>query len=189
MPNRRVSNRTNELLRRLTIVLLMAGLTGCGREDFADLKSYVAEVKARQKGAIEPLPEIKTVEPFVFNADELRDPFIQAEKIEPQEEAKAEGGLRPDTARPKEELESYELDTLRMVGTVNLNGVLWGLVKASDGTIHRVRTGNYMGRNFGKIIRIKEDQIELLEIIPDGTGSWRERKASLELAEASGEKK
>ncbi len=168
---------------------LCIGLVGCGQDDFADLRAYVAEVKQRQKGAMEPLPEIKTVEPFVFNADDLRNPFVPDEKSEAQEEVKAANGLRPDTTRPKEELESYELDTLRFVGTVNLNNTLWGLVKANDGTIHRVRAGNYIGRNFGKIIRIRDDQIELIEIIPDSPGTWRERKASLDLAEASGEKR
>ena len=73
-----------------------------------------------------------------------------------------------------------------MVGTINQQGHLWGLVKASDGTIHRVRVGNYIGRNYGKIIRIKDGQIEMLEIIPDSPGGWRERKAALELTEASG---
>ncbi|HYE36274.1 pilus assembly protein PilP [Methylocaldum sp.] len=152
------------------------------------MQAYVAEVKARQKGAVEPLPEIKTVEPFVFNPEDLRDPFIIDEKTQESEEAKVESGIRPDTNRPKEELESYELDTLRMVGTVDRQGALWGLVKASDGTIHRVRAGNHMGKNFGKIINIKENLIELVEIISDSPGAWRERKAALDLAEV-GEKK
>jgi type IV pilus assembly protein PilP len=181
--------RRRSSFKCLTILCVAAGLSACAGDDLADLKSYVAEVKARQKSAVEPLPEIKTVEPFVFNAEDMRDPFVPSEKAEQQEEVKAENGIRPDTARAKEELESYELDTLRFVGTVNLNNALWGLIRASDGTIHRVHAGNYMGRNFGKIIRIKEDQIELLEIIPDSPGAWRERKASLDLAEASGEKR
>jgi type IV pilus assembly protein PilP len=177
-------------LRHLFVWVLLAGLTACGdNDDIADLRSYVAEVKARQKSSVEPLPEIKTVEPYVFNPEDLHDPFVQVEKAQPIEDVKAESGIRPDTTRPREELESYDLDALRMVGTVYRADALWALVKAGDGTIHRVKTGNYMGRNFGKILRVKEDQIELLEIIPDTPGTWRERKASLDLAEASGGKK
>lgn len=171
------------------IVSMAAMLTACGDNNLSDLHEWVASVKKQQKGNLEPLPEIKTVEPFVFRPEDLRDPFIQTEKAEQQEETKGDNGIHPDTARAKEELESYELDSLRMVGTINQNNVLWGLVKAIDGTIHRVHVGNYMGRNFGKIIRIKEGQIELLEIIPDSPGGWRERKASLDLTEASGGKK
>lgn len=151
----------------------------------ADLRTYVSEVKSRHKGTVEALPEVKTVEPFVFIAEDLRDPFVPDEKsLEPEEE-KVESGIRPDTSRAREELESYDLDSLRMVGTVNQQGSLWGLIKANDGTIHRVRTGNYMGKNYGRVINIKENLIELVEIVSDSPGAWHERKAGLDLAEAA----
>jgi type IV pilus assembly protein PilP len=60
---------------------------------------------------------------------------------------------------------------------------LWGLVKASDGTIHRVQVGNYMGKNYGKIINISTDKIDLMEIVPDQPGTWREQQTSLMLTE------
>lgn len=173
----------------LVILFLISNLPSCTSNNMGDLQEWVSGIKKRQKGSVEPLPEIKTVEPFVFKPEEIRDPFVQNEKTEQQEEARGDNGIHPDTTRAKEDLESYELDTLRMVGTINQNGILWGLVKAVDGTIHRVRTGNYLGRNFGKIIRIKEGQIELLEIIPDSPSGWRERKAALDLTEAAGGKK
>lgn len=174
--------------RYLSIILMVWGIVGCSDSDNRDLQKFVADVKARPKSPIDPLPEIKTVEPFIFSAENLRNPFEPTERIQ-ETEAKVENGIRPDTARPREELESYELDSLRMVGTVDQSQTLWGLIRAADGTIHRVRVGNHLGRNFGQIIRIKEDQIELLEIVPDSPGTWRERKASLDLAEASGERK
>lgn len=190
MPSGRIFQTRRAAIARAFIPCLAAAfLSACGDSDLSDLETYAAEVESRQKGAVEPLPEIKTVTPFLFNGEELRDPFMQTAKVEPTEEVKSDNGIRPDTTRAKEELESYELDSLRMVGTVTLDNVLWGLVKANDGTIHRVRAGNYMGRNFGKIIRVKEGQIELLEIIPDTPGTWRERKASLDMAEAGGDSK
>ncbi|BBA37240.1 Tfp pilus assembly protein PilP [Methylocaldum marinum] len=174
--------------RLLVSWLVALGISGCAGNDLTDLEAYVAEVKARQKGSVEPLPEIKTVEPFVFNPEDLRDPFIIDDNVQETVEARIGNGIRPDIKRPKEELESYELDTLRMVGTVNRHGVLWGLVKAGDGTIHRVRAGNHMGKNFGKIVNIKESIIELVEIISESPGAWRERKAALDLAEVGGKK-
>jgi type IV pilus assembly protein PilP len=186
---RRSNHDRPAYLKCCAFLLMAATLSSCGENDSNDLKDWVNSVNQRQKGVVEPLPEIKTVEPFVFKPDELRDPFIQNIKVEQTEEAKGDNGIHPDTARSREELESFELDTLRMVGTIYQSASLWGLVKAFDGTIHRVRVGNYLGRNFGKIIRIKEGQIELLEIIPDTAGGWRERKASLELTEAASGKK
>lgn len=164
----------------------VASLVGCSPDDYSDLTTYIAEVKARPKGIIPPLPEIKVVEPFIFKPEGLRDPFSP---IEPEISAESTGtagggGIKPDLTRQKEELELFSLDTLRMVGTLAMKADLWGLIRANDGTIHRVRVGNYMGKNYGKIIRITEDRIELMEIVPDQQpGTWREQQASLALTE------
>ncbi|MGR9116634.1 MAG: pilus assembly protein PilP [Gammaproteobacteria bacterium] len=171
------------ILQVLTLCPLFL-MAGCVNNDNSDLTSFIAEVKARPKTQIEPLPAIKIVEPFIFRPDGLRDPFKPLDRVDTVDEGgMASGsGIRPDTSRRKEELESYSLDSLRMVGTVKKDGI-WGLIKASDGTIHRVRVGNHMGKNYGKIIRIVEDKIELMEIVPDKPGTWREQQASLALAE------
>ena len=176
-------------LNKLSLVLfsffLPLLLSGCGNGDFTDLRNYIAEVKIRPKSTIEPLPEIKPVEPFVFKPEGLRDPFKSMSETEEAEEAAVAigNGIRPDTSRRKEELEAFPLDSLRMVGTVTMKSTLWGLVKASDKTIYRVQVGNYMGKNYGKIIRILNDKIELMEIVPDKPGTWREQQTSLALTE------
>lgn len=178
--------RTMELCRYTFAALILASLQGCSPNDYSDLTTYIAEVKARPKGTIPPLPGIKVIEPFIFKPEGLRDPFSP---IEPETTAEnigpgGAGGIKPDLIRQKEELELFSLDTLRMVGTLAMKNDLWGLVRANDGTIHRVRVGNYMGKNFGKIIRITEDRIELMEIVPDQQpGTWREQQASLALTE------
>ena len=177
-------------VRRLNLLLfasfLSTMLVGCGGDDgFSDLQQYVTEVKARPKGTIEPLPEIKAVEPFVFKPEGLRDPFKAISESEESEEAQISvgNGIKPDTTRRKEELEAFPLDSLRMVGTVVMKANLWALVKASDKTIYRVQVGNHMGKNYGKIIRILTDKIELMEIVPDTPGTWREQQTSLALTE------
>ena len=60
---------------------------------------------------------------------------------------------------------------------------LWGLIKASDGTVYRVRAGNYIGKNYGKIVRITSDKIEIMELVSDKPGRWREQQQSLALTE------
>lgn len=173
------------IMRNFAIAICFL-LTGCGHGGFDDLRTYMAQIKAKPKGTIRPLPEIKIVEPFIFNPDGLRDPFRPLERIQKADNTQPTvpaGGIRPDQNRRKEDLESYSLDTLRMVGTLSMDANTWGLVRISDGTVHRVKVGYYMGRNHGKIIRILEDKIELMEIVPDKPGSWREQQASLALVE------
>lgn len=170
---------------RLISALLLILMTGCSNDDFSDLNQYISQVKARPKGPIQPLPEIKVIEPFVFKPEGLRDPFKPLELPEDQGniDISKTNGIKPDPSRRKEELEAFPLDGLKMVGTVVMKSSLWGLIKASDGTIHRVQVGNYMGKNHGKIIRIVTDKIELMEIIPDKPGTWREQQTSLALTE------
>lgn len=178
----------NQLAKRFLrggIVTLAFLLAGCGNEGFSDLEQYIKEVKDRPKSTIEPLPEIKPVEPFVFKPEGLRDPFKPIGESEEEENAQIAigNGIKPDLSRRKEELEAFPLDSLRLVGSVVMNSKLWGLIKASDKTIHRVQVGNHMGKNYGKIIRIQTDKIELMEIVPDKPGAWREQQTTLALTE------
>ncbi len=169
----------------IILVVFSLGLAGCSDDDVTDLQKYIQEVKARPKGAIEPLPETKIVESFIFNPEGLRDPFrpLEVKLDESGSDVAGYSGVRPDTERRKEELEAFSLDSLRMVGTLTDHEGLWGLVRTKDGTIHSVRVGNYMGQNYGRIVRILEDRIELMEIVPDKPGTWREQQATLALAE------
>ena len=163
-------------------------LAGCGNNS-EDLQGYVEQVKARPKGAIEPMPIIKPYETFAYTATTLRDPFTPP-VVPGESRTQTAGGLQPDANRPKEALEEFPLDGLRLVGSLERGGSKWSVVKAPDGAIYRVQPGNYLGHNNGKITRISDELIELTEIVEDGQGGWIERQASLALSEESaGEQK
>lgn len=170
-----------------TVCWLAAGLslTGCSGGNTEDLQRFVADVRGRQPTKIEPLPEFKPYETFLYQAGDLRSPFDPAIAGQTEQALAAAGNsaLHPDANRAREPLEDFPLDTLRMVGTLAQQGQSWGLVLANDGTIHRVQPGNYLGQNHGKIKQISEFEIELTEIVPDGLGGWMERPASLALSE------
>jgi len=158
-------------------------LTGCLQQDMVGLENYVAEVKARKAGHIEPVPEIATVKTFTYLGEGRRNPF---QMMEEESEASAEdqgNGLSPDLNRRKEELEGYPLDSLRMVGLLEQMDTIWALIRTNESTIYRVKAGNYLGQNHGQITQITEQQIELTEIVSDGRGGYSERQASLALAE------
>jgi type IV pilus assembly protein PilP len=152
----------------------------------SDLQSWVSQVLARKSRKIEPLPEIKPYEVYAYASKAARDPFesfVKDEPERPEEQVQITSGIHPDFDRNREELEAFPLDSLRMVGTVEKDQDIWGIILASEGTIYRIQVGNYMGRNHGKISNIQEDRVELTEIIPDGLGGWQERQASLALVE------
>lgn len=166
----------------------MSVLAGCGSDDFADLQQYVTEVKSRQKEPVAPLPGLKAIEPFLFRPDQIQDPFKRAQRDDETEDIGKCSANRPDTARPKEELESFELDALRMVGTVRVRGELWGLVQAKDDTIHRVHAGSYMGLRLGRVAAVMPDRIEVIEQVQQGSCRWEERHAALDLVEPADRK-
>lgn len=158
-------------------------LAGCSSPDLGDLHRFVEQQKARTPGRIEPIPEIRQIETFIYEDRGRRDPFAPMQEQATKEVALAENGIQPDFARRKEELELFALDSLRMVGVLEQAGVMWGLVKTKEGTIHRVKNGNYMGRNHGRIMQVSEDKITLNEIIQDGSGGYSERQAALAMTE------
>ncbi len=169
------------IFKLLMLGAFIAVLSACSSQKHSDLDAYIEDIKQKTKGRIEPLPEVKTYESEVYGASELRDPFTPYED-EPSEEL-AEPGLTPDQNRSREALEAFPLDSLSFVGHLERDGNLWGLVQAPDDSIHRVSVGNHLGKNYGEILNISESNIVLKEIIPNGSGGWVEREASLALTE------
>jgi type IV pilus assembly protein PilP len=164
---------------------LALGLTACSGNNAEDLHGYVEQVKASQHAKIDPLPEFAPYETHLYQATNDRDPFSAPVHSQPQTAVaqSSNNGLAPDFNRAREPLESEPLDSLRMVGTLGRDDISWALVRMSDSTIHRVRPGNYLGQNHGKIIRVTESEVEVSEIVPDGLGGWMERQAALALSE------
>lgn len=179
-------------VRVCVAIAVIALVGGCVSKDMSDLEKYKDEVLARKGGNIEPLPPIKPYEHYVYQALELglRDPFksFMDEKPEAVNAAKSVDAAQQKyvdeiQTHNREELETYELDAMRMVGVLERADDLWAIVKDQSGTVHRVQVGNYLGRNFGKITNIQEDRIDVREIIKDSQGRWQERAASLALSE------
>lgn len=163
-----------------------AVLTGCSSEEHSDLRQFVKESDKLPGGRIQPLPEVKPYEPFAYNAYDLTDPF-KPRKIEPPKST-AKGGLQPDFNRPREALEAFPLENLKMVGTLQQKNQVFALVKAPDSALYRVRSGNYLGQNFGRIVGISETDIKLKEIVQDSGGNWEEKEQALLLQEQGGSK-
>jgi type IV pilus assembly protein PilP len=168
----------------VVLALLLAACTG---EEFGDLKAELKEKTKDMRGRIDPLPVVKPYEPVPYKAFDQPDPFSAAkiELVTKSAGAGGGGGLKPDLNRPKEPLEAYPLESLKMVGVLQQRKASFALVKADTG-LYRVGVGNYMGQNFGLITAITDSQVQLRELIQDAVGDWTERQSTLQLQEVGG---
>jgi type IV pilus assembly protein PilP len=158
----------------------LLALAGCSHDQFADLREFMAHAGTSGQKPLESLPAVKPQEVFSYEPGELPDPF-KPRSLKP---AKGGGALQPDLSRPKEPLEQYPLDGLRMVGTLFKAGQIYALVRTPDSTLYRIKKGDHIGQNFGLVIGITETSIELRETVQDGVGDWTESKAALALQES-----
>ena len=167
-------------MKRLVILMLVLGLSGCSGSGMEDLEQFVAETGRDMQGKIEPLPQVRPYEPFAYAAFDLPDPF------KPRKLAiggGSGGGLQPDLLRPKEPLEAFSLETLKMVGALEKKGGIHAVIQTPDKAIYHVHKGNYVGQNFGMITQITDSSVVLREIIQDSGGDWSERTSTLTLQE------
>lgn len=155
------------------------------RGEYQDLKEELKKLSTDLRGKVDPLPVVKPYEPVPYKAFDLPDPFGPA-KIELMAKAtSAGGGLKPDLNRPKEPLESFPLESVKVVGMLQQGKQMYALLKA-DASVYRVKVGNYVGQNFGLITGITDAQVQLRELVQDASGDWAERVSTLQLQEAGG---
>lgn len=172
-------------MRGIVVLIAMVStfvLSACaGNQD--DLNQYIAQVKARPPSPIPPIPPVRTYTPYTYEGLLGRDPFRQSTSEGSDEVASSTNtsGPRPDLQRPREYLERFELDTLQMVGTFEKASNEWALIRDPDGVVHRVAVGNYIGKNYGRVLGIQPDEVELSEFISDGLGGWIVREAEVAL--------
>jgi type IV pilus assembly protein PilP len=158
--------------------LVLLSLSGCSA-DMDELQQKVENIKKAQTEHVEPLPQIKPYETYAYSDASLRSPFV------PSAPARNDvaNAVRPDAKRPREFLEQFPIDSMKMVGTLALQGKNYGLVQGKDGLVHRVLPGSYMGQNDGRVSAITSTRISIVEIVPDGLGGYIERTAALALTE------
>lgn len=193
-------NTTQTTVTQLVLVLITLLLAPCGQSEMVDLEQMVADINARKNNNVAPLPNFPHTPPFIYEGAGLRDPFIidwvdpppppppECSKTPPPPgcDQPPPGCRRPDTTRVRAGLELMPIDSLKMVGTLQDANIVWGLVMAIDGTVHRVKVGDYMGNNSGTVTNIEESKIELSEQIPDKEGCLTESPRTTTLALSSG---
>lgn len=171
----------------LWLTLAASGLSACD-SDQEDLQRWMAEQRAQVKPSVPPISEPKKFTPQTYTEASSFEPFnilklTQALRRESNQPSTSEL-IAPELARRKEALEAFPLDSMAMVGSMNRNGQPVALVKV-DKLLYKVRVGEYLGLNYGRITRINETEVALREIVQDAAGEWIERVATLQLQESA----
>ena len=166
------NQRARSIKWLIGLMPITLALGGCANH-MGDLTTKVDQILARPGSKIEPIPEMKPLPKYSYTETDARTPF---QPVVTQTTTKS-NGITPDMNRPKEPLEMYPLDALSMKGIIERKGTTFALVRDGDGVIHEIQVGNYMGLNYGKVVKITTDKITLDEIVPDGQGGWRTQTA------------
>ena len=159
-------------------------LAACSDSDVREVRDWMAQVQRDTKPSVKKLAEPKDFIPYAYEQKDAVDPFNQNKLL--GELAKAAESSnnpnRPDMTRPKELLETFPLDTMKMVGVIQKGGVTYGLVQI-DKNVYQVKSGMRVGQNYGLVTRVAENAIDIREVVQDAGGDWVDRMSRLELQE------
>lgn len=175
---------------KLVLISLIAGVVSAcvsSRED--DLQQWMANERAQTKPRVTPISEPKKFEPQGYIVASEVDPFnslklVQALKRDSSQTGANASLIAPEQIRRKQPLEAHPLDTMAMVGSLTKAGKPTALLKV-DNLLYQVQVGDYIGQNYGRVVKITESAIQLREIVQDSTGDWTEKMTSLDLQEGA----
>ena len=173
--------------RILVTMMAMVALSACGGSDSDDLQKWMADQRKSIVPKIVPIAEPKVFEPKAYEQVAAVDPF---DKDKLAQALRRDGGqtvansalVAPELARRKQALEAYPLDTMVMVGSMERAGKPVALIRVNN-LLYQVRPGEYLGQNYGRVMKIDETEVALREIVQDAVGEWIERSAALQLQE------
>lgn len=176
-------------VRKFFLAAVVLMLAGCGASGDDELRQWMAEQKSQTRPTVAPISEPKQFKPESYAQVTAIEPFsnqklTQALKRESTQSAASGALIAPELARRKEALESFPLDTMAMVGTMEKAGQTVALIKVNS-LLYQVRPGGYLGQNFGRVTKVSETEVILREIVQDAVGEWIERTATLQLQERS----
>jgi type IV pilus assembly protein PilP len=173
-------------MKTIAVVLASVVLVACSGAENENLRQWMNDAAKDVKGKIPPLPQVKPYEPVPYDAGNLMDPF-KPSKIGSEQKKSGGSGMQPDLERPREPLEAYPLESLKYVGVMTRKNVSYAIIQV-DGALYQVRVGNYMGQNFGVVVKVSESEMTLKELVQDSAGDWVERSSALLLQVQEGKK-
>lgn len=152
-------------------------LLGCAAEEHQDIRQWMREEAKGMRGKVSPLPEITAFPVVAYETEMLTSPFAPGKIV--TLEAIADK-TTPDRMRPKQPLEIFPLEDLKVVGIIMAGAVPYALIQTPPPNKPKhVRVGEYMGRSLGKITAITREGVTVLETVKDANGAWVEQEKVL----------
>ncbi len=171
-----------EVSLAVTLLAALLGLGGCDANN-QELRVWMEQVRKTTPPTAQKVVEPRHFEPFRYDDAALPDPFSLAKMNAMMERAGiVKDGLAPDPRRPREVLESFGLDQVKLVGHLRRADKETALVQVEK-LVYQVRVGNHIGQDFGRVTRITENEVTLKELVQDASGAWVERETALQLQE------
>ncbi len=167
--------------RSLTMAIVILLLSACEEQRDGDLRAWMAEVRQRHHAQPVSVPPSAPIAEFRYQSASRTDPFDLA-KLAAADEPRSGDTLQPDLRRTREPLESFPLDSLRLIGSLRRGHDAVALIEA-DKLVYPLRVGAHLGQDFGKIIAIGEKTVDIEEMVPESGGRWAQRRAQLVLQE------
>lgn len=170
-----IKNKASNIHRCCLWGVIALLLSSCDASDDSELSRYIYRIKTRPAKKVEPIPEFATPKKFAYpEVDKRRNPF------RPVVEPRKADTLAPNTTRPKQALEAFPLDALQFVGVIKEKGAVWGLISQPGGLVSRIKQGDYMGKNYGQVVKISDEEIQLIETIQIN-GKWEKKPMVIKL--------
>lgn len=168
-------------------LVITTQLSGCTGSNQDEVRQWMVDERNQTRPKVNPIPAPKQFKPEAYSSGAEVEPFsnqklTQALKRDSAQVASNAGLVAPELVRRKEPLEAFPIDAMSLVGSLTKSGQPIGLVKV-DGLLYQVRVGNYLGQNYGRIVKITETEVVLREITQDAIGEWIERTTTLQLQE------
>lgn len=176
----RARRHSSPCLCRLSCVLSVL-VAACGQPADDDLQVWMRQVKNNVQTAPLPAPAPLMSQAVRYDPGGRPDPF-DVIKISAALNPSPGNGPSPDLNRPREPLEAYPLDSLRMVGSLRRRGQSVALIEAGK-LIYQVRMGNHLGQDQGAVISIDESSMEIEEMVQEVAGRWVRRQTRLSIQE------
>ncbi len=151
-------------MTRYAVLIAVVLLAACSSGD-SSLDTLIEAIKAESAVRVEPLPDLLPPDRYTYTAAERRSPFLPTDTA-----ASVATQMKSELPELHATLENIAIETMQMVGTLNVSGHDYGLIRLPDGQIHRVEVGQIVGWAGGRITAIHDHEIRVTELRPDDSG-------------------